>query len=54
MESLAESMQIVVSSDTWELIRDEFNCSELGEVEVKGFGTQTIYSLDAEASGRFS
>ncbi len=54
MESLAESMQIVVSSDTWALIRDEFNCSDLGEVEVKGFGTQSIYSLDAEASGRFA
>jgi adenylate cyclase len=54
METLAEPMQIVVSQDTWALIRDEFNCSDLGEVEVKGFGTQNIYSLDAEASGRFA
>lgn len=54
MESLADSMQIVISADTWALIRDEFNCSDLGEVEVKGFGSQTIYSLDAESSGRFA
>jgi adenylate cyclase len=53
MEAIADTMQIVISSDTWTLIRDEFNCSDLGEAEVKGFGTQRIYSLDAEASGRF-
>ncbi len=53
MENLAEPMQIVISSDTWALIRDEFNCSDLGEVDVKGFGSHNIYSLDAEASGRF-
>ena len=28
-------------------------CGDLGEVQVKGFGTQHIYSLEAEASGRF-
>lgn len=54
MENLADPMQIVISRDTWALIRDEFNCSDLGEAEVKGFGMQHIYSLDAEASGRFS
>jgi class 3 adenylate cyclase len=54
METLADPMQIVISEDTWALIRDEFNCSDLGEAEVKGFGTQHIYSLDAEASGRFA
>jgi class 3 adenylate cyclase len=54
MENLADPMQIVVSSDSWMLIRDEFACSDLGEVEVKGFGTQRIFSLDSEASGRFA
>ncbi len=54
METLADPMQIVISEATWELVRDEFACSDLGEVEVKGFGTQRIYSLDAEASGRFA
>jgi class 3 adenylate cyclase len=54
MENLADPMQIVISQDSYELIRDEFACSDLGEVEVKGFGSQHIYSLDAEASGRFA
>jgi class 3 adenylate cyclase len=54
MEALADPMQIVMSSDTWALVRDEFACTDLGEVEVKGFGTQRIYSLDSEASGRFA
>ena len=53
METLADPMQIVISEDTWALVRDEFACTDLGEAEVKGFGTQHIYSLDAEASGRF-
>jgi len=54
METLADPMQIVMSEATWMLVRDEFACTDLGEVEVKGFGTQRIYSLDAEASGRFA
>jgi class 3 adenylate cyclase len=54
MESLADAMQIVISADTWALICDDFACTDLGEVEVKGFGTQRIYSLDAESVGRFS
>jgi adenylate cyclase len=53
METLADPMQIVISEPTWTLVRDEFACSDLGEVEVKGFGSQRIYSLDAESSGRF-
>jgi class 3 adenylate cyclase len=53
MEAAADPMQIVVSAATHELIRDEFLCSELGEVEVKGFGRQVIHTLDAEfARGR--
>ena len=54
METLADPGQIVISEDTWKLVRDEFSCADLGEVAVKGFGTQRIFSLDAEASGRFS
>ena len=54
MENLADPMQIVISEDTWMLVRDEFACSDLGEVEVKGFGSQRVYSLDSEASGRFA
>jgi adenylate cyclase len=53
METLADPMQIVISDATWALVRDEFACTDLGETEVKGFGTQHIYTLDAESSGRF-
>ena len=54
METLAEPGQIVISEATWKLVRDEFSCNDLGEVEVKGFGTQRVYSLDSESSGRFA
>jgi len=54
METLADPMQIVISQDTYDLVRDEFACSDLGEIDVKGFGPQHVYSLDAEASGRFA
>ncbi len=48
MESAAEPMTIAVSEHTYELIRNDFLCTDLGEVEVKGFGMQHIYSLDGE------
>jgi adenylate cyclase len=48
MEALAEPMQILISPTTYALIGDEFVCSDLGEHEVKGFGTQVLHSLDAE------
>jgi class 3 adenylate cyclase len=54
MEGLADPMQIVISEDTYALVKDEFTCRDLGEIEIKGFGAQHIYSLDAEASGRFA
>jgi class 3 adenylate cyclase len=41
-------MQITISENTYELIKDEFECSERGEFEVKGFGTQMLYFLERE------
>jgi adenylate cyclase len=52
MESLAEPMTIAVSSNTYDLIRNDFHCSEVGEEDVKGFGTQRIYRLDGEVPRR--
>jgi class 3 adenylate cyclase len=52
METLAEPMQILLSADTYELIRDEFSCTDQGEVEVKGFGMQRVFSLEGESSSR--
>ncbi|HEU0236489.1 MAG TPA: adenylate/guanylate cyclase domain-containing protein [Candidatus Limnocylindrales bacterium] len=52
MEGLAEPMQIIITDETRALIRDDFICTDLGEVEVKGFGTRRIWSLDQEERGR--
>jgi adenylate cyclase len=48
METLAQPMQILLSADTYALIRDEFSCTDQGEHELKGFGRQQIYSLESE------
>jgi adenylate cyclase len=48
MESLSEPMRITISEETYHLIKHDFDCSERGECEVKGFGTQRLYSLDRE------
>jgi class 3 adenylate cyclase len=48
METLSEPMQITISEDTYELIKDDFVCSERGEFEVKGFGMQSLYFLERE------
>jgi adenylate cyclase len=48
LEHAAEPMTIVVSDQTEALIRDEFVLTDLGEIDVKGFGTQRIFSLDGE------
>ncbi len=48
METLSEPMKITISEDTYELLKDDFICSERGEFEVKGFGTQTLYYLERE------
>lgn len=48
MESNSEPMQITLSKDTYDLIKDDFSCSLRGDFEIKGFGTKTLYSLDGE------
>lgn len=53
MESLSEPMRITVCEDTYQLLRDDFVCSQRGEFDVKGCGTKTLYFLDRELpSGR--
>jgi adenylate cyclase len=52
LEGAAEPMQIVVSEETYGLIGDDFSCAEMGEIEVKGFGTQRIWSLEGEQPER--
>jgi len=52
METLAEPMEITITEQTHELIREEFICSERGEEEVKGFGKQRVFTLDGELEAR--
>ncbi|HSM40658.1 MAG TPA: adenylate/guanylate cyclase domain-containing protein [Afifellaceae bacterium] len=47
MEELAEPMQILLCEDMTPLIGDEFNVTELEEVEFKGFGRKRLYQLEA-------
>jgi adenylate cyclase len=52
MEAVSEPMEITLTQETFDLIGDEFSCSELGEFDVKGFGTRPLYRLDAEVDRR--
>jgi len=52
MEAVSEPMQITMTSETRDLLREEFLCSDLGEAEIKGFGTQHLWSLDGESDWR--
>jgi len=52
METLAEPMEIAITEQTHELIREEFICSERGVEEVKGFGEQRVFTLDGELAER--
>ena len=46
MENYSEPMEITLCDDMYELIQDDFRFIERGEVDVKGFGKKTLYSLD--------
>jgi class 3 adenylate cyclase len=48
MEANSEPMRITISDATYELIKDDFACTERGQFEIKGFGEQTLYFLDRE------
>ena len=52
MEAMAEPMQIVLCEESYRLIEDGFVCTDLGEAEIKGFGTLRLYSLDQEIKDR--
>jgi len=52
METLADSMEIAITEQTYDLISDEFICSERGVEDVKGFGEQRVFSLDGELESR--
>jgi adenylate cyclase len=46
MEALSAPMEITLSEDLYDLVRDDVTVYDRGEVEVKGFGTKRIYTLE--------
>lgn len=48
MEQMSEPMRITVNEETANGLVDEFNLSERGEFEVKGFGMQNLFFVDSE------
>jgi class 3 adenylate cyclase len=52
MEAVARPMQIAMSSELYELIKDDVRARDLGEREIKGFGRQRVYALEGSESIR--
>lgn len=48
METLSDPMRVTISESTYELLKNDFVCTERGEFDVKGFGTQKLYYLERE------
>jgi adenylate cyclase len=48
METISEPMQITLNEATASLLEDDFVLSELGEFEIKGFGSQRLFRLESE------
>jgi adenylate cyclase len=48
MEQMSEPMRITVNEETAQGLVDDFNLSERGEFEIKGFGNQKLYYVDSE------
>lgn len=49
LEQLAGPMEICLTADTRALLSDEFRTAWREEAQVRGFGTQAIYTLEGEA-----
>jgi len=48
LEHFCEPLQIAMSEETHAIVRDDFVTTDLGEHELRGFGTRRIYALDDE------
>ncbi len=48
METASEPMQITLNGATAEQLKDDFVLSEVGEMEIKGFGSQRLFRLESE------
>ena len=47
MESHGQPEKVQISEATYHLIRDSFNCTKRGTIDVKGKGQMTVYFLDS-------
>jgi len=52
LEAFSDPMHITLCEDTYKRMGGEFKASELGEFEIKGFGKQTLYSLEGQAGSK--
>jgi len=52
LEHMCEPMQILMTADTYDRIRDDFVALPVGDVELRGFGVQQVYSLEDTARPR--
>ncbi|MEZ5017106.1 MAG: adenylate/guanylate cyclase domain-containing protein [Flavipsychrobacter sp.] len=50
MESYSEPDQINISEHTYELVKDQFNCTSRGNIEVKGKGAIAMYFVKEQKS----
>ncbi|MGO1121245.1 adenylate/guanylate cyclase domain-containing protein [Rhodovibrionaceae bacterium A322] len=48
MEQQANRMKILLCSPMVELIEDDFRLTEVGDMEIKGFGDKTVYRLEGK------
>ena len=46
LESICDPIQILLSEDTHALISSEFRFADIGEHEIRGFGTKRIFRLE--------
>ena len=46
MENLCEPMEITLCDDMYDMLATDFSLTEREEVDVKGFGRKTLYTLD--------
>jgi class 3 adenylate cyclase len=49
LESLADPMQILITSEVAKRLLDDFVLTSLGDVDIKGFGRQEVFALEDES-----
>ena len=52
MESHGQAGTIQITQETFELIKDAFDCSHQGQVNVKGKGAMEVFHLNGESTRR--